>query len=309
MHRDGELELPLPGGGDTTGRWRELARWGRRDLTLARLAEGHTDAVAILREAGREPAPGALYGVWASRSGGGPELLTGRGEAGLSGRVRFCSGARSLDRALVTTRPTDDAGPLLLDVGLRDARVRPDPESWPAIGMDASDSLDVAFDALPVPRAAIVGAPGFYLDRPGFALGGAGVAAVWLGGTAAVVDDVLAALSGREPDPHKLAHLGAMHTGLAAAEALLCRAACRIDAAPRAEHGRLVDTCRAATEAAASETLRRAPTVFGPGPLCWDRPVAQRLADLQVYVRQHHGERDLAALGQRLLDERSGQRS
>ena len=66
----GDLDLPLPGGGHTAARWAALARLGRRDLALARLAEGHTDAVAILAEAGRKPVPDALYGVWAARSSG-----------------------------------------------------------------------------------------------------------------------------------------------------------------------------------------------------------------------------------------------
>jgi hypothetical protein len=36
---------------------------------------------------------------------------------------------------------------------------------------------------------------------------------------------------------------------------------------------------------------------LGAGPLAHDGAHAQRVADLSVYVRQHHGERDLAALG------------
>src|SRR5690348_908598 len=51
----GELDLPLPGAGRTAQRWAALAAWGARDLSLARLAEGHVDALAILTEAGRAP--------------------------------------------------------------------------------------------------------------------------------------------------------------------------------------------------------------------------------------------------------------
>ncbi len=36
---------------------------------------------------------------------------------------------------------------------------------------------------------------------------------------------------------------------------------------------------------------------WGPAPLTVDRSHAQRVADLQVYVRQHHAERDLARIG------------
>jgi hypothetical protein len=51
----GELDLPLPGSGGTARRWAALAEWGGRDLSLARLGEGHVDAVAILADAGRLP--------------------------------------------------------------------------------------------------------------------------------------------------------------------------------------------------------------------------------------------------------------
>ncbi|MDQ2757232.1 MAG: acyl-CoA dehydrogenase, partial [Actinomycetota bacterium] len=36
---------------------------------------------------------------------------------------------------------------------------------------------------------------------------------------------------------------------------------------------------------------------LGAAPLCLDAAHAQAVADVQVYVRQSHAERDLAALG------------
>jgi alkylation response protein AidB-like acyl-CoA dehydrogenase len=291
----GGLDLPLPGGGHTTRRWQTLAELGRRDLALARLAEGHVDAVAILAEAGRTPVPGALYGVWAARSGG-----TGAGFDGdtLSGTVRFCSGAHVLDRALVAALDPGGQGHLL-DVDLTDQRVHRSADTWQAIGMDASDSGDVTLEHVPGTK---VGAPGWYVSRPGFGHGGIGVAAVWLGGCAAVLDSVLAELGDRgKHDEHQLAHVGAMDTVLRSAEALLSRAADNIDANPGLDAMHAAQLCRAAVEHAAGEILDRAPKVTGPGPMCRDRRFPQQLADLQVYVRQHHAERDLAALGAQVL--------
>jgi hypothetical protein len=59
-------QLPLPGTGNTAERHFRLMQIGREDLSLAKLAEAHWDAVSILAEAGRPAEPGALYGVWAS---------------------------------------------------------------------------------------------------------------------------------------------------------------------------------------------------------------------------------------------------
>jgi hypothetical protein len=296
MAGSGVLDLPLPGTGNTASRWATLAGIGRCDLTLARLAEGHTDALAILAEAGRPAVPGALYGVWAARPGGtGATVDDGR----LVGTVRFCSGAGSLDRALVVAATSDGTG-WLFDVDLADPCVHRDQDSWQAIGMDASDSLDVHFAGVSVD--ATVGGPDWYPTRRGFRLGSGGVAAVWLGGTAGVLDTVLALLrESTKVDEHPLAHLGALHAALRAADALLADTARLVDAQPDADPTIPIRTAKAAVERAAWETRDRVPRITGPTPLCRDRRFAQQLADLEVYVRQHHAERDLAVLGENVL--------
>ncbi|MEU3274444.1 acyl-CoA dehydrogenase family protein [Saccharomonospora sp. NPDC006951] len=291
---DGELDLPLPGGGRTWARWQALAALGARDLAMARLAEGHTDALAILAESGRNPVPGALYGVWAAKSGGTGAVL---GDGVLSGTVRFCSGAHLLDRALVA------AGDLLVDVDLHGGGIERDERSWQAIGMAASDSADVTFHRVPIGTEDVIGGEGWYVSRPGFAHGGCGVAAVWLGGCRGVAGDVSAYLSDREPDEHQLAHLGAIHTAMAASEALLKRTADMIDSGTSQDAVPATRLCRAAVEDCAMRVLAQAPKATGPAPLCRDRAFAQRQADLLVYVRQQHGERELAAIGRGLLSE------
>src|ERR1700740_1325984 len=85
-------ELPLPGSGDTPLRHERLMEVGREDLTLARLAEAHWDAVAILAEAGRRPEPNQLYGVWASeKPGEALELKSCASGMTVSGSKMFCS--------------------------------------------------------------------------------------------------------------------------------------------------------------------------------------------------------------------------
>jgi hypothetical protein len=127
------------------------------------------------------------------------------------------------------------------------------------------------------------------------------VAAVWLGGVAGVLDSVVELLTDASTvDDHQYAHLGALHAALRSAEALLAAAARTVDLA-EPDPVVLLKTGKSAVERAAWETLDRVPRITGPGPLCRDRRFAQRLADLQVYVRQHHAERDLAGLGRMVL--------
>jgi alkylation response protein AidB-like acyl-CoA dehydrogenase len=170
--RSGRLDLPLPGSGQTGERWAVLAGLAEEDLSLARLAEGHADAIAILAELGASPPPaGSRWGVWAAQPPG-PGLIATRTGHGwrLDGTKQYCSGARSCTDALVTAAAPD--GNRLFAVTTRD--LSPVPGSWPATGMAASDTLDVEFTNI---SGQPVGEPGRYINRPGFAHGGAGVAA------------------------------------------------------------------------------------------------------------------------------------
>lgn len=282
---------------------------------MARLAEGHTDAVAILAEAGRSAEPDVLYGVWAARPGGTGAALQAAPGSGvrdsavsgstfLDGTVRFCSGARVVDRALVIADDARGAGRLLVDVAVEPMSARPDPDSWNTTAMAAADTLDVRFDRVPVRPVDVVGGPDWYLTRPGFAAGGGGVAAVWWGGAAGLVDRAVTHLPA-SPDAHQLAHLGELDALLQAADALLVRVASAVDADPGGDHALRVAQVRCAVERVVREVVDRVPRMLGAGPLSTDGELAATLADLGIYVRQHHGERDHAALGLAVLRDRA----
>lgn len=304
MLRAGDLDLPLPGHGRTRERWNALAAWGSSDLVLARLAEGHVDAVAILAEAGHPPVEERLLGVWASASEGtGLKALPDDDGWLLHGALRFASGARVLDTALVTADSPD--GRLLLPIDLADDAVRPEPATWWAVGMDDSDSLDVSVDGARVDVDDAVGPPGFYAGRPGLHIGGMGVAAVWWGGARGVVRAVTAALATREPTEHQLAHLGACASAITRGDAVLDRGATAVDADPTGDHAVRALHVRHEIEQVVDEVLRRAGRITGAGPLCRDAAYARRVADLTVYVRQQHAEADLARLGRATLEGRT----
>ena len=293
----GRLNLPRPGGGRTRERWAALADLAEEDLSLARLAEGHADALAILAElSAASPLVGSRWSVWAAQPPG-PGLAASQADADggwcLDGMKRYCSGARSCTNALVTATALD--GNRLFAVSTRD--LSPVPGSWPATGMAGSDTLDVRFCGI---AAEPVGGPGRYLDRPGFAHGGVGVAACWYGGARGVGRTLLDAAARRDVGPHALAHLGAVDIALRTAKLALDTAAAEIDADPDDRRGggllralRL----RALVEATATEVMLRVGRALGAGPLGHDEAHSRRVADLTVYLRQHHGERDLAEIG------------
>ncbi len=160
---------------------------------------------------------------------------------------------------------------------------------------------------LPGVPAVPVGGPGAYLDRPGFWHGGAGVAACWYGGALGAARVLLAACRGEGSaarDPHALAHLGAVDALVSGLAAHLATAAAEVDADPAGPGARLRATrLRVRVEAGASEVLDRVGRALGAGPLCLDPVQAQRAADLPVYLRQSHAERDLAGLGELAVQE------
>ena len=297
-HQAGALNLPLPGGGKTLRRWQALAELAAADLSLARLAEGHADAVAILAElagpGGAAAEPTDMWGVWAAEPPG-TQIQAVRGVSGwrLTGRKPWCSCARLIDRALITAHAED--GRRLFAVSVADTIAVPG--TWSAVGMAASGSL--AVDLLDVPAAA-VGGPRAYLDRPGFWHGGAGVAACWYGGALGAARTLLGAARRRDVGPHALAHLGAVDAVVTGLAAWLQVAAVQIDDDPHDSTGQAelrARRLRAGAEAGATEVLDRVGRALGAGPLCLDPVHAQRAADLTVYLRQSHAERDLADLG------------
>lgn len=303
----GADRLPLPGHGHTLQRWRALAEVAAHSLSLAKLYEGHTDALAILSELQADLCTeGLRWAVWCAEPPGervqatptAPHAAAHAGMAvQLSGHKPWCSGARAVDRALVSGWLADGRR-CLIAVTMDQPGIRRDDSHWQAVGMAASASADVHFDGA---TGVLVGEPGQYLSRPGFHHGGAGVAACWHGAAARIASHLQQAV-GQGEDPHRQAHLGALDVALAGAAGLLRDAAARIDATPSDPCLLAVNRARLAVEAAAEEVLRRVPRAIGPGPLCKNRGLAQLMADLPVFIRQSHAERDQAALGRLLAD-------
>lgn len=289
---------PLPGSRGTAERLELLTSVSAEDLVVGRLVEAHADALAILAElGGPRTGQGEMWGVWAAGPPDGVEAHLHEGTWQLSGTKGWCSGAGLLTHALVDASTAD--GQRLFAVALGDPRVWTEPSSWAGPGMVRSDTRPVTFD-----RAAgiAVGGPGDYLTRPGFWAGAGGVAACWHGGTIAVASRLVQSASVSD-DPHLLAHLGAVHAAVASGRAVLQWAAAEIDQQPAGDHFVTAMTARAVVERSAVEVMDRVGRALGPGPLALDARHAALVADLTVYIRQHHAERDLAALGRRIADD------
>jgi alkylation response protein AidB-like acyl-CoA dehydrogenase len=316
---------PKPGDGGTARLWELLASVASIDVAAGRILEPHLDAGAILAQAGMA---GSFTGTWGVFAAEGPgtrlnaEPGDARGEIQLTGSKPWCSLAQFVDHAVVTAHtPTGGRGAFAVD--LRDAGVTcADPE-WTSLGLREIPSGTVHFDRV---AGVPLGGEGWYFQRPGFAWGGMGVAACWLGGAAAVGRYFKAALirgtqSQRQPDQVALASLGEVDRILTSAIRYLARTAELIDRGLLGSAGRPgasespekppEDPARGQESGAWSEALRVRGTVaaavervqllvsqnLGPGPLAFDERYGKCMADLSLYVRQHHAMRDDAQLG------------
>ena len=277
-----------------------LARLARVDLCLARLVEGHADAMRILDQADGTPRAG-VYGVWASRSAGtGVRAVRKQHGWHLDGECRFASGVDVIDRALLPGW-VDDRTHLLFDVAATE--VAADRSTWHTSAMDASRSFTVSVDAQ-ASGADVVGPPGFYLDRPGFAAGGLGVAAVWAGGARAVLEQVVGGLRRFTPTAHQLRRLGVMEQAVREAWSAVDATA---HALPGLSGDRLVTEtawARTVVVTACDRVVDEASRVVGPGGLSGSPRLSRTLGDLTIYVRQHHLDLTLEALGRDALGSR-----
>jgi alkylation response protein AidB-like acyl-CoA dehydrogenase len=293
-------QLPLPGHGRTLQRWQVLAQVAGVDLALVKLFEGHTDALAIIHEcvASHVDTTG-IWGVWAAEPPTARVRIVARdaNDVRLQGRKAWCSGALQIDHALLTAWDEQEH-PYLVAVALNQPSLRIFNEDWQAVGMATTASVDVEFTDSP---GQLVGCSGQYLTRPGFWQGGGGIAACWYGAAQALGGFLLEHCKSHD-EPHAMAHLGAVDAALSGARAALRETAGWIDGHPGSNAECEVRRLRGQVESAATTVLDHVGRALGAVPFCRNSHFARLSADLPVFIRQSHAERDLAELARQLVD-------
>ncbi|UWQ19969.1 acyl-CoA dehydrogenase [Jannaschia sp. W003] len=186
------------------------------NLPLARLAEGHVNAIRLVRHFGGTVRPG-LHGVWGADADAPCTEQDGR----LRGTKRFASGLGTVARALVTVGEGDTVRLAAIDAS-DPARHRP--AAWDMLGMRATVSGEIVLDGL---RPEWLGGPGDYLGEPRFVGGVWRIAALQLGGTLGLLGaarDRLAAMGRMDADA-QVARLAPLVARAMAAFGLVERAA------------------------------------------------------------------------------------
>jgi hypothetical protein len=284
--------------GEPSREWPELVEsllaLGRTDIPLARLVEGHVDALRIHHQAGTTPVEGAVYGVWASRSRA--TGLSGCFDGGgwvLDGTLRFASGAGVIDRALVPVWPAG-GDHVLLDLDVSSWAF--DETRWRTRAMELSRSHQVDLTGHRT-EAVEVGGPGFYLGRPGFFPGGVGVAAVWAGCAARVADLLHAAVPAEHRAAGQAIRLGQVRTDVATAAAVSRDAARSLETVGADDLRTASTLARAGVAGCVRRILTDTRSAAGPAGLAFDEDLGRAVDDLTLYVGQQNGDGDAQWLG------------
>ena len=285
---------------------------GRADLALARLYEGHLNAVkliemhagALLRERVRERVRrGALLGVWGA-TGADPLTVSATDERGwtLTGAKTFASGLGFVALAVVPVgdphEPTRSRL-LLVDV---DEPARQHPLDWRASGMRATRSGSYRFDGLCLPLDRVLGDPGVYEREPWFEGGTWRYVAVHVGAMEALVDTLVETLRdrGRDTDPYQAARIGQAAALALCARASVERAALEVeganpdDAAATARAVALALFTRESVEQGAVALLALVERALGMGAFERGTRVERLRRDLGLYLRQAAPDAKLA---------------
>lgn len=293
---------------DLAQRARALRQMGAADLSLGRLYEGHVNARLLVeayaapqlrKQALGEMADGRLFGVWGAD---GTPPVTARGGR-LAGAKRFASGLGHVDRAIVTAQTPEGQQLFLIDAS--DA-ARHDAGAWRMAGMQ--DSRSGQFDCTGL-QGQPLGPPDVYTAEPLFLGGTWRIAAVALGGTAALLEgaaEVLRARGQAEAEAHLLRLAPVAGRVLAAWPAVL-----RAGEVAEGPRGRAEPEAAAVRSLAArllSEEIGQAAIAAverSVGLSMFDAadPVGRRARDLACYMRQAARDAFSAKVGRALLME------
>ena len=221
-----------------------LRHLGRANLSVARLFEGHMNAVKLIALYADNQQRAAIFGgvrrsallgVWGADDPGDPLIMTCEGEEiRLSGAKRFASGLGLVDQAIVTA--SDGAGGPYTLLAPTDAQERSDATGWRMAGMRATRSGRYDFSGLVLSADSLIGQKGDYFREPHFEGGIWRYCAAHLGGAEALYRSMVDQLVARDraDDPNQRRRVVACATALETSRLWLRRCAEEIEASDAA---------------------------------------------------------------------------
>lgn len=281
---------------------------GQTNLSMARLVEGHVDAVQIVarygtdvqrEHLGKALANGALLGVWNAPHS---EFSLRIEKSELNGAKSYASGAGIITHALVTAE-AGGASPQLILLDLERDVPTLDREFWCPIGMKPTATYQVFWDRVPVDPIQWVGEAGVYESEPWFSAGALRFVAAQAGAITAIIQETLRHLENRDrtSNPFQQERLATMLFLQRSVIASLENASDRIEG----DVGQLlaeVALARCTAYRFGDEILKLAQQCVGLQGLMENHPLSEKIADLMVYLRQPGPDAQTVKTAQALAD-------
>ena len=306
LRKAGWLTACLPGGmdgqgwgtdpGGTMAAFDALRSLGRANLSVARLFEGHMNAVKLLflygdarlrAETVSAVRDGILFGVWGADDAASPLSIEAKdGTIHLRGAKRFASGIGLVRRAVVSAPTPQGLQLLLLPV---DDESRSDASCWRMGGMRATRSGRYDFDGVAIVDHCRMGAPGDYLLEPYFEGGIWRYCAAHLGAAEALYAEMRAGLGdrGRSDDPQQQLRLFDAAIAVETARLWIQRAAMAVEASDSCrETVTLSLMAREVTERSCRKVMAITQRALGTAAHVAGSPVERIGRDLSLFLCQ-----------------------
>jgi alkylation response protein AidB-like acyl-CoA dehydrogenase len=269
---------------------------GSADLSMARIFEGHVNAVLLVSRYGTEAQvedlaasvrDGGVSGVWGAEDATGLHRTPDGSSWTLAGRKIYASGAGALTRPLITVGTPDGHLLYLLDLPKSE---RADTAVWKPLGMKASASGTVDLSGIVVGYGEQIGSCGDYMRQPFFSGGAWRFCAAQLGAMERLAFLYCECLLSRrrEQDPYQLERVA--HCTAACATTLFwVEEACRRFGAEGLDPASVVafvNLTRMVTERAALDVIERVQRGAGLPAFVHPNPMERISRDLATYLRQ-----------------------
>ncbi|MHC5306713.1 acyl-CoA dehydrogenase family protein [Bartonella sp. LJL80] len=301
-----------------------LRRLGGANLSLARLFEGHLNALRLVSLYAQEPLKmrifnqvkdGALLGVWGADYR--PPLRYHKQSSGfikLSGAKRFASGLGLVNFAVVSLRERDGDPDQLAIIDVNDSE-RQNVTDWDVSGMRPTLSGIYDFSDVIMSESDFLGKPGDFQIEPHFQGGIWRYSIAHIGAAERIIAEwqTILAQRNRLDDAFQLARLAKATSSTLAAAAMLLNAARRVDSAARNPVDTAVDDAvlaallaRDKTEETCIEVLQLCEKSLGMEAFMERCPIERMRRDLTVFIRQAAPDGKLLHAA-KLLIKRGGQ--
>ncbi|MGB3607965.1 acyl-CoA dehydrogenase family protein [Psychroserpens sp.] len=292
---------------------------GARDLSAARIFEGHLNAMLLINRFGTqhqkeiyfsEAKNGVLFGIWNSQLPIEPvEVETTKNKLHLKGSKVFCSGANNVVRPIITANHNGKQQMLILNMA--DNILEEDYTYWQPLGMKSSVSCRFDFTGLDIDSSQFIGLPNAYFEQPDFSGGAVRFAAVQLGGAEVLITTTLEHLKmmNRTEDINQISRMGKLAILKKSGRLWLEEAGRAFDKrySNPIECLQMANMFRTITRQICEEVMAICELSVGLQGLLKPHPMERIHRDLSVYLKQPGPDSALLEIGKTLLNTHSNE--